>query len=122
MCENCLLQLQCLCAIMIIVNEREVNPMRKNEVVEFIIGVVAFFFFFIALPGIAGHFEHHYNREAEVVEISGDVIIVEDACGFEWEFFGNGFEVGQKVKMRMFTNYTHENIFDDEIKKVEIRG
>ena len=94
---------------------------RRNEIMEFVVGLVAFCFLFIVLPGIAGYFEHHYTREAEVVEISGDVIIVEDACGFEWEFFGDGFEVGQKVKMRMFTNYTHENIFDDEIKKVEIR-
>ena len=33
-----------------------------------------------------------------------------------------GFEVGQQVKMKMFTNYTHDSIFDDEIEKVEIRG
>ena len=106
---------------MIIVNEREVIPMRRNEVFEFIVGLVAFCFFFIVLPGIAGNFEHHYTREAEVVEISGDVVVVEDTCGFEWEFYGEGYEVGQQVKMKMFTNYTHEEICDDEIKKVEIR-
>lgn len=95
---------------------------KKNEVVEFIAGLVLFCFLFIVLPGIAGNFEHHYTRDAKVIEVSGDLVIVEDTCGFEWEFYGEGYEVGQKVEMKMFTNFTHEEIFDDEIKKVEIRG
>ena len=95
---------------------------RRNEIMEFVVGLVAFCFLFIVLPGIAGYFEHHYTRQAEVVEISGDVVTVEDTCGFEWEFYGDGYEVGQKVEMKMFTNYTHGEIFDDEIIKVEIRG
>ena len=109
--------------IMIIVNEREVITMKKRkEIKEFIIGLVAFCFAFILLPSIAGYFEHHYTREAEVVEVCGDAVLVEDTCGFKWEFYGDGFEVGQQVKMKMFTNYTHNTIFDDEIEKVEIRG
>ena len=95
---------------------------RRKEIKEFIIGLAVFCFAFILLPSIAGYFEHHYTREAEVVEVRGDVILVEDTCGFEWEFYGEGFEVGQQVKMKMFTNYTHDTIFDDEIEKVEIRG
>ena len=50
------------------------------------------------------------------------MVTVEDTCGFEWEFYGDGYEVGQKVEMKMHTNFTHGEIFDDEIKKVEIRG
>ena len=108
--------------IIIIVNEREVITMRRRkEIQEFIIGLVVFCFAFILLPSIAGYFEHYYTREAEVVEVCGDVVLVKDTCGFEWKFYGDGFEIGQQVKMKMFTNYTHDTIFDDEIEKVEIR-
>ena len=108
--------------IIIIESEREVITMRRGkEIQKFIIGLVAFCFAFVLLPGIAGYFEHHYTRQAEVVEVRGDVVLVKDTCGFEWEFYGNDYEVGQQVKMKMFTNYTHDIIFDDEIEKVEIR-
>ena len=105
---------------MIIVNEREVNAMKKYN--KIIVGFVMFLLVFIVLPGLVGNYEHHYTREAEVVDVCGDVVLVEDTCGFEWEFYGEGFEIGQQVKMKMFTNYTHDTIFDDEIEKVEIRG
>lgn len=95
---------------------------KNNEVVSFICGCVMFCFLFIVLPGIAGYYEHHYTREAEVIGVCGDLVRVEDNCGFEWEFYGEGYEVGQKVEMKMFTNFTHEKISDDEIKEVEIRG
>ena len=105
--------------IIIIVNEKEVNAMRKYN--EIIVGVVMFLLVFNVLPGLVGNYEHHYTREAEVVEVSDDLIVVEDNCGYLWEFYGNDYEVGQQVKMKMFTNYTHDTIFDDEIEKVEIR-
>lgn len=95
---------------------------RKNEIKEFVVGLVLFCTLFILLPGIASYVEHHYTRDAEVVEIVGDVVVVEDACGFEWEFYGSGFAIGDKVEIKMFTNFTHEKISDDEIEKVEKRG
>ena len=108
---------------MIRVNKREVIEMRRRkEIQEFIIGLVAFCFAFILLPGIAGYFEHHYTRQAEVIEVCDDIVLVEDTCGFEWEFYGDGFEVGQKVEMKMHTNFTHNTIFDDKIEKVENRA
>lgn len=104
---------------MIIVNEREVNAMRKYN--EIIVGTVMLLLVFVVLPGLVGNYEHHYTRNAEVVEVSDDLIVVEDNCGYLWEFYGDGFEVGQKVEMKMFTNYTHNTIFDDEIEKIKIR-
>ena len=89
---------------------------------KIIVGFVMFLLVFIVLPGLVGNYEHHYTREAKVVEVSDDLVVVEDNCGYVWEFYGNGYEVGQQVKMKMFTNYTHDTIFDDEIEKVEIRG
>ena len=94
--------------------------MKKHN--EIIVGFVMFLLGFIVLLGLAGNYEHHYTREAKVVEVSDDLVVVEDACGYEWEFYGDGYEVGQQVKMKMFTNYTHDTIFDDEIEKVEIKG
>ena len=93
--------------------------MRKYN--EIIVGVVMFLLMFVVLPGLVGNYEHHYTRDAEVIEVDDDLIVVEDNCGYLWEFYGNGYEVGQQVKMKMFTNYTHDTIFDDEIEKVEIR-
>lgn len=88
---------------------------------EIIIGIVVLLLVFIVLPGIVGNYEHHYTIDAEVVKISDDLIVAEDNRGYLWQFCGNGYEVGQKVKMTMFTNYTHDTIFDDEIEKVKIR-
>ena len=105
--------------IIIIVNEKEVNAMRKYN--KIIVGVIMFLLVFIVLPGLVGNYEHHYTRGAEVVEVSDDLIVVEDNCGYLWEFYGNDYEVGQQVEMKMFTNYTHDIIFDDKIEKVEIR-
>lgn len=89
---------------------------------EIIVGFIMFLLVFIVLPGLVGNYEHHYTRQAEVVEVCGDVVLVEDTCGFEWEFYGDGFEVGQKVEMKMHTNFTHNTIFDDKIEKVKIKG
>ena len=105
--------------IIITESEREVNAMRKYN--EIIVGAIMFLLMFVVLPGLVGNYEHHYTREAEVIEVSDDLIVVEDNCGYLWGFYGNGYEVGQQVKMKMFTNYTHDTIFDDEIEKVEIR-
>lgn len=76
---------------------------------------------FIASLGIVGNYENHYTRKATVIEVNDDLVVVEDNCGYLWEFYGSGYEVGQQVKMKMFTNYTDNTIFDDEIEKVEIR-
>ena len=117
-CAICLLYFAILCAIIIIVNER---GKCYEKVYEIIVGTVMFLLVFVVLSGLVGNYEHHYTRNAEVVEVSDDLIVVEDTCGFEWEFYGDGYEVDQQVKMKMFTNYTHDTIFDDEIEKVEIR-
>ena len=93
--------------------------MRKYN--KIIVGVIMFLLVFIVLPGLVGNYEHHYTRGAEVVEVSDDLIVVEDNCGYLWEFYGNDYEVGQQVEMKMFTNYTHDIIFDNKIEKVEIR-
>ena len=75
----------------------------------------------IGLSLFANYTETHYNRSATVSEISGNSIIVVDSCGYEWEFFGENYIVGEKLKLKMFTNCTTQ-ITDDEILEVEKEG
>ena len=91
-----------------------------RRVTEFLIGVVFTMAFFIVPMGVAGTIETHYYRTAEVVAISGDEITVTDTTDNEWLFYGDGYTEGDKVKMLMFTNYTDNTIYDDEIVKVKI--
>lgn len=92
--------------------------MRK--VLEFVKTTIIVLVFCVVIPGICGNIETHYTREATVVAIQGNKVIVEDTRGNEWSFYGGGFVEGDKVKMRMFTNYTDSNIYDDEIKDVKL--
>ena len=58
-----------------------------------------------------------YFANAEVVEVTEtDVIFVTDD-GNEWAINGNGYEVGDKITVKMHTNYT-ENITDDRVLNI----
>ena len=68
---------------------------------------------------LCSYVETHYTREAEVVSVDGTTIEVEDKRGFLWAFDGEGFEEGDSVKMKMFTNCTDSVISDDVIEDVK---
>lgn len=87
--------------------------MRK--VIELIVGVLLVGTLCVGIPSVGGYIETHYTREARVVKAKAEIVIVEDKCGNEWAFEGEGFEIGQKVTLKMFNNYTDSNIEDDEI-------
>ena len=91
---------------------------KKNMVTKVIAIILMSLSVFIALF-LAIETKEHYYKKAEVVEIEGDVIVVEDENGYLWEFYGDDYKIGQQVEMKMFANYTHDIIFDDEVKKVE---
>lgn len=61
-----------------------------------------------------------YTRKAKVTNINKEVVTVIDKKGNIWEFKGNGFKKGQKVKLIMDTNNTDEKITDDFIKDVKV--
>ena len=75
---------------------------------------------FIILVSFCGYIETHYTRQATVIEVNGDVITVEDNCGYIWDFEGDGFTVGDNVSMKMYNNTTDNIIKDDEIINVTI--
>ena len=91
---------------------------KKNMVTKVIAIILISLSVFITLF-LAIETKEHYYKKAEVVEIEGDVIVVEDENGYLWEFYGDDYKIGQQVEMKMFTNYTHNITFDDEIKKVK---
>ena len=47
-------------------------------------------------------------------EEDGEVVFV-DARGEEWSFFGEGYEVGQEVRVTFYTNHTDGYIYDDVV-------
>lgn len=91
-----------------------------NKVLSTIRDVAIVVIVFVLLPGICGNLETHYTREATVICVNEDEVIVNDKTGNEWAFYGTGYTEGDTVKMKMFTNYTDSNIYDDEIVNVKI--
>ena len=75
---------------------------------------------FATLIAIVGYVECHYTQDATItaLEEDGEVVLV-DARGEEWSFFGDGYEVGQKVKVTFYTNHTDRYIYDDVVHIVK---
>lgn len=64
---------------------------------------------------IVGHIETHYSMIATVTYINNnDYVTVVDSKGDTWAFYGTDFSIGDKVKLKMFTNCT-DSIYDDEV-------
>ena len=61
-----------------------------------------------------------YTRSAEgtIIEVTGEVVAVETADGHVWVFEGEGFEVGQTVKVVFSNNGSPDCVKDDMIKWV----
>lgn len=78
--------------------------------------VIAIVVVFAILVAIVGYVECHYTQDATItaLEEDGEVVLV-DARGEEWSFFGDGYKVGQKVKVTFYTNHTDGYIYDDVV-------
>lgn len=86
------------------------------KVVRTIIGIVAF----LSVLGWAGNLETHYSRQAVITAVKGNEVVVLDNTDNVWAFKGDGYKVGDEVTLKMFTNYTDDNIYDDEIVSVKV--
>lgn len=108
-------------------NKREeINTMTKKDAYKKTQRKEIFFATLILLVTIAlfcacSYVERHYYRDAKVTSVSGQLIEVEDKCGFTWEFYADGYRVGDEVRMLMDTHCTESNIYDDEIVNVKLR-
>lgn len=85
-----------------------------------IVGFILMTTILIIAPSITGYIETHYTREANVTEVAGENVIVEDTTNNVWSFEGEGFTIGDKVTLKMDNSCT-DSIYDDVIVKVEKR-
>lgn len=74
---------------------------------------------FVAILMTCNYIEHHYTREqCEVLAVNGTLVEVEDKVGYTWTFYTeeeNELRAGEVVDVKMYTNLTHKDIFDDEV-------
>ena len=71
---------------------------------------------FATLVTMVGYVECHYMQDATITALEeDDEVVFVDARGEEWSFFGNGYEVGQEVKVTFYTNNTDGYIYDDVV-------
>ena len=74
---------------------------------------------FVMMVGVIGYTEHRYTKEnCMVVMVEDNEITVEDNLGEWWTFYGEGFQKGDKVNLKMFDSCTGTNS-DDVIENVE---
>lgn len=99
--------------------QREAENKRRERVQTFIalIGLLLF----LLLVGRVGYWETHYNRDATVVSVQGQLVTVEDRIGMLWDFYADGYKVGDEVRMLMDNNTTDNIITDDTIEDVKLR-
>ena len=81
-----------------------------------ILRAIAIVTVFTILITMVSYVECHYTQDATItaLEEDGEVVFV-DARGEEWSFFGEGYEVGQEVKVTFYTNHTDRCIYDDVV-------
>ena len=78
--------------------------------------VIAIVTVFAILVAIVGYVECHYTQDATITALEeDDEVVFIDARGEEWSFFGEGYEVGQEVRVTFYTNNTDEYIYDDVV-------
>ena len=87
-----------------------------RDKVKLVLMLVVFIIMFV----FASWIDTHYTRQdCKVVGYVEDVVTVEDSCGYQWQFIGEGYEVGDTVDLKMFNNRTHNYVYDDEIIEVK---
>ena len=85
-----------------------------KEIKEFISGMFIVGSIMGALL-IGGYIDTHYTREATVVDVMSDEVVVIDKFGDEWSFIGNGYKVNDNVTLVIHNNTTMNTIADDKI-------
>ena len=95
--------------------------MKKNIIT--ITAIIALVIAFMAIAEIAINSvsrTNAYTRTAEgiIIEVNDEVVAVETADGHVWEFEGEGYTIGQNVKVVFSNNGSPDFVKDDVIQWV----
>ena len=96
-------------------NRREEIKNRAKAVIE---GCLFFAMIVIIIPLVGDYNDTHYTMKGEVCSIFSDEITVMDKTGNLWDFSGDGYTVGENVRITFYTNHTNDTRKDDEVVKV----
>lgn len=102
---------------------REREQMRRAARIERLKTVIcglAFMAIVFGAVSIVGTYETHYTTEGVIIATSANEILVEDKHGNQWYFKGDGYMMGDNVRLTFFTNGTDRNKQDDELVKVKV--
>ena len=69
------------------------------------------------VAGIMAITSNMYTMDAEVIDADCGIVGVVDSTGNEWEFYGDGYVVGEKLTLIM-DNCGTADITDDRIREV----
>ena len=92
---------------------------RRNNIIKTILGAILFFTIVIGGAGVAGTIETTYYLDGVILSSCEGKVMVEDARGEVWEFYGTGYNKNDKVCVRFFTHGTDRNRQDDEVINVK---
>ena len=89
--------------------------MTRRERANVIIRVMITMIMMIGLFNVLNYIDRHEEKRGVVVNIDdNDCVTVIDGRGEEWQFFGDGFKVGESIIIVMDTQGTPEE-YDDTI-------
>lgn len=64
---------------------------------------------------------HYIRHDCTVVSCVEDAVIIRDKTGNEWEIIAEGLEIGDKVDLKMHTNFTDDCIYDDIVENYKVK-
>lgn len=101
--------------------EREqMRRAKRVTCIQTLLGCVFFMAVVFSALCIVGNYETHYTTDGVIKATSANKILVEDKSGNEWYFEGDGYMMGDNVRLTFFTNGTDRNRKDDELIKVKV--
>jgi hypothetical protein len=74
--------------------------------------------FIVLMFAVCGYVQTHYSKNMVVTSVTDTDVTIEDKQGNIFAFYGDGYNVGDAVKVRFDTNGTDNTITDDIIVSV----
>lgn len=94
--------------------------MTRRERASITIRVMITIIMMICLFNVLNYIDKHEEKRGIVVNIDdNDCVTVIDGRGEEWQFFGDGFKIGEDIIITMDTQGTPEE-YDDTIINAKI--